>query len=203
MNPTESSVRELLREDAAHAPVMGDLGARVVTRARRQRRRRVGAASVAALLAVSSWAVSSQVSHGTDIPAAAAGSIAVPTSAMRDCQPPSSAADIARLPFAFDGTVTAIGRTSGAGTIGPEYAPVTFAVTEWFHGGSDPVTTVRMEALLAPGEVYGEAGPTYEVGTRLLVSGTPGAAGALWAQGCGYTRFYDPTTATYWRSATR
>ncbi len=47
--------------------------------------------------------------------------------------------------------------------------------------------------------------PSYTVGTRLLVSGEFSQEGTslqdaiIW--GCGFTRYYDPTTADAWRTA--
>ena len=51
-----------------------------------------------------------------------------------------------------------------------------------------------------------EAPPSYEVGTRLLVSGESrygegiSKDGVAW--GCGFTRYYDTETASAWLAAT-
>lgn len=49
------------------------------------------------------------------------------------------------------------------------------------------------------------SGPSYGLGTRLLVSGEPrwggGALTDAMAWGCGFTRYYDKATADNWRAA--
>ena len=49
--------------------------------------------------------------------------------------------------------------------------------------------------------------PAYQIGTRLLVSGTPRWGGAPLADpiawGCGFTRYYSRATAAEWSTATR
>ncbi|MBB5789247.1 hypothetical protein [Jiangella mangrovi] len=99
---------------------------------------------------------------------------------------------LAERAFAFDGTVTDIGAGS-----------VTFDVHEWFRGGEEPAVTVAMADGAALADETSEWGPVYEVGTRLLVSGEPRWGGGplddpiVWT--CGFTRYYDGTTAAFWR----
>lgn len=110
--------------------------------------------------------------------------------------------------FAFDGTVVDIERGgSGLGV------PVTFRVTEWFTGGHRRTVTVGLSSPSQPewntapsgqeGEYTSEFGPSYEVGTRMLVSGEPRWGGKPLrnplAWGCGFTRYYDKATAALWR----
>jgi hypothetical protein len=110
--------------------------------------------------------------------------------------------------FAFDGTVMTIGdgHTDRPGKGQLNYAGVTFAVNEWYLGGTGPSVTVD---IAPPGTSarLAEASPTYEVGTRLLVSGASrwgghGVEDAL-AWGCGFTRYYDAETAQAWSTGTR
>jgi hypothetical protein len=107
---------------------------------------------------------------------------------------------LSTLEVAFDGTVTAI-EPARPSRIGPTWViPATFAINEWYRGGSAESITVGIP--LPRDEANG---PPFDVGTRLLVSGnTPGDAPAdsTWrAWGCGYTRYYDQPTADSWRAA--
>ena len=114
---------------------------------------------------------------------------------------------IAGRGFAFDGTVQRIGPgqtdRAGAGHLG--YAGVTFVVHEWYVGGSAHSVTVD---LPPPGEqtALAESSPSYQIGSRLLVSGEPRWGGApledAIAWGCGFTRSYDADTADEWLAAT-
>lgn len=109
--------------------------------------------------------------------------------------------------FAFDGTVVRIGpgQTDRAGHGRLDYAGVTSAVHEWFVGGSAMSVTVDMPP---PREqtALEESPPSYQVGSRLLVSGEPRWGGApledAIAWGCGFTRYYDAETADDWVLAT-
>jgi len=106
--------------------------------------------------------------------------------------------------FAFDGTVEAVGEADVSGAEGDSdgSVPVTFTVAEWFAGGEGDRVTVDMPA---PGMVSSDGGITYEVGSRLLVSGEPRFGGEplddAVAWGCGFTRAYDDATAAEWRAA--
>ena len=102
--------------------------------------------------------------------------------------------------FAFDGVVERIVAPdiippSSPGD--PPYDAVTFRVSEWFRGMGDGTVTI---ALLQPASE--EAPPSYQVGTRLLVTGEPRFGGPPlrdpvgWT--CGFTRYYDPQTASLW-----
>jgi hypothetical protein len=111
-----------------------------------------------------------------------------------------------RLAFAFDGTVESVAaaRTNRTGKGYLDLVAVTFTVNEWFAGGSGASVTVDMPP---PNNIWtsDEAGPSYGLGSRLLVSGQPRWGGkaledAL-AWGCGFSRHYDPRTATSWRTA--
>lgn len=117
-----------------------------------------------------------------------------------------SATAVAGRGFAFDGTVESIGpgTTDRPGEGGSSYSSVTFTVERWFTGGSGTTMTIDMSP---PGESprHSEAPPSYEVGTRLLVSGESrygegiSKDGIAW--GCGFTRYYDMKTASAWRAA--
>ncbi|MFT4011424.1 MAG: hypothetical protein QM655_15420 [Nocardioidaceae bacterium] len=112
--------------------------------------------------------------------------------------------------FAFDGTVTAIGGshslTNPYGE-GHRVATATFAVHHWYRAGTgkgEPTITIEVpiDDSIDPGP------PPFQVGTRLLVSGSAGGARSVdrdgWlAYGCGFTRYYDPVTAQQWADAAR
>jgi hypothetical protein len=85
-------------------------------------------------------------------------------------------------PTAFDGTITSVSSTV-----------VTFEVHEVFAG--DVPGEARIDLGPATTQGPSESGPSYSVGTRLLVT----ADGAT-AIGCGATRYYDEGTAAAWRS---
>lgn len=111
---------------------------------------------------------------------------------------------VATRSFAFDGTVRAI----GAGTTdhpGDRTGYVT--VHEWFRGGRAAHATVDMAPPQATVSELRVAGARYGIGSRLLVSGEPRWGGPALrdavAWGCGFTRYYDPHTASSWRQATR
>lgn len=117
--------------------------------------------------------------------------------------------------FAFDGTVLSLGagrsdRAPGL-TDDPGYIGVTFTVTEWFRGGNARQITVNMlpptttPTATSEGEGNSVGGPSYGVGSRLLVSGGPRWGGPPLqdpvAAVCGFTRYYQQQTAAAWRQA--
>lgn len=107
--------------------------------------------------------------------------------------------------FAFDGVVVRIGPsvTERSDSLGPELAGVTFAVQEWFRGGSGGTVTVDMPPPADGVRSSSVDGPAYGVGSRLLVSGEDRWGGTgledpiAWM--CGFTRYYDEATAASWR----
>lgn len=110
--------------------------------------------------------------------------------------------------FAFEGVVTDIGSAESNRTDRGhlELVGVTFAVSEWFSGGSASTVTVDMEPPVQAAPGLAEGVPSYAVGSRLLVSGEPRWGGGrplkdAIAWGCGFTRYYDPVTAESWRQA--
>ncbi|MGY1848751.1 hypothetical protein [Blastococcus sp. SYSU DS1021] len=118
-----------------------------------------------------------------------------------------SSAAVGRLDFAFTGVVVGIGPavTTQAGSPGPpeDLVGVTFAVQEWFSGGSGETVTVDLPAPYDPAAGSSTPGPVYGVGSRLLVSGADRWEGEplepiAWL--CGFTRYYDEETAASWRS---
>lgn len=208
MDDVEMHLREVLQEDALNAPVIHDLASGVVLQDRNDRRRwltlvaAVAAGTVAiaglgflanGLRPESKGSVSASV-------AATGRSGPLPDAGTADCEPPRSGADVARRSFAFDGTITAVGASAAPDASMTRYATVTFIVNEWFKGGKDVSADVVMPAPLEKGQIQGETGPSYGVGSRLLVSGE-GAGEALRAWGCGYTRYADATTSANWRAA--
>lgn len=145
------------------------------------------------------------------------GSLEEPTGSLvasgASCVADYSPDELAERAFAFDGTVTQIGpaTTNRGGEGDLEYAGVTFTVAEWFAGGEASTITVDMT------QAYGSATdtsisssdsaetPSFDVGTRLLVSGEPRWGGAALddpiAWSCGFTQVFDEQTAQEWREA--
>ena len=82
---------------------------------------------------------------------------------------------------------------------------VTFEVREWFSGGNQPTVTIDMPAPVEGSRGLSEGGPSYAIGSRLLVSGEPRWGGAALADGiawgCDFTRYYDTATANAWARA--
>jgi hypothetical protein len=205
----EAHLRDVFREDAAGAPEVDALAETVITRARRERRHRMvwmsGVAAAAVGVSMAGLSVSGvPVGHQAGPVVASDSTVRsvsqwrtgpVPDSGTTDCEQPSSVAAIANRSFGFDGTVTSVNEPPRTSDDTPtQYATVTFTVHEWFRGGDAASASVTMTAPLRPGEVRGEDGPAYGVGSRLLVSGEPhGASLAAWS--CGYTRYYDAASA--------
>lgn len=107
--------------------------------------------------------------------------------------------------FAFDGVVVGIGPPVSVAPGPPallDEVGVTFAVQEWFHGGSGATVTVDIPVRPTSAQPL-EGVQSYDVGTRLLVSGVSrsGTAplDAPFATTCGFTRYYDEATAAAWR----
>jgi len=118
-------------------------------------------------------------------------------------------ATIGNRDVAFDGTVLSIGPGTtnwpGEGRGDLDLASVTFQVNEWFAGGDGDTVAIDMGG---PTEPEGGQAATFEVGTRLLVSGEPRWGGAPLdrpiAYGCGgFTRYYEEALAEEWRRGTR
>ena len=109
--------------------------------------------------------------------------------------------------FAFDGVVLKIGASvSDRGDDADLGLPgVTFKVLEWFSGGRADTVTVDMQLPTAGSDSASGPGDAYDIGSRLLVSGEARWGGspldAPIAWGCGFSRYYDPQTATAWRDA--
>jgi hypothetical protein len=127
--------------------------------------------------------------------------------ARASCAEAYSPTTLADRAFAFDGTVTSIGpgTTNRPDKGHLDTAAVTFAVNEWFAGGTAPTVTVD---LMSPtSHTRASEQPAYEEGTRLLVSGEPRWGGEpldspiAWSCG-GFTRYYDDAMAAEWRQAT-
>lgn len=116
---------------------------------------------------------------------------------------------VSRRAFAFDGVVVALGaaRSNRPGGGDVDLVAVTFAVHEWFHGGTGALVTLDMTPPTDMRETA-EWGPaSYGIGTRMLVSGEPRWDGPAredaiaWT--CGFTRYHRSDTAADWREAAR
>ena len=109
--------------------------------------------------------------------------------------------------FAFDGVVVEVGPSvSDRGDEADLGLPgVTFEVREWFSGGQADTVTVDMQPPATDSADPSDPGYAYGVGSRLLVSGEARWGGSPLddpiAWGCGFSRYYDPETATAWRNA--
>ena len=173
------------------------------------RRPWVAAGAVAATIAAAAVVVASPWSVQTAPPdVVATGTGPLPEggsgTAAGSCASVYSLSTLTERAFAFDGTVTTIDTGGLFGT-----HRVTFQVHEWFRGGTGTVVTLDMIPPVEPGDTATDSRqlttPSYTVGTRLLVSGERPQTGApledalVW--GCGFTRYYDPTTADAWRTA--
>ena len=225
---TEQQLRDLFAADAAAAPPEDDLIDGALRKVRHHRRVRGAAIAglVVAVAAIGTGLTAGLSGHEAQRPPVAAPShpasqAPLPTTGAATTPPGGgsgvstsciegySPAALARSPFAFDGTVTAIGpaRSNRPGATLP-LASVTFRVNQWFRGGSGRTVTVDMDPSPTANSSTGDDSvPAYGVGTRLLVSGAPRWGGApldaAIAWGCGFTRSYDAQTAAEWAAATR
>ncbi|GAA2153855.1 hypothetical protein GCM10009844_38930 [Nocardioides koreensis] len=82
---------------------------------------------------------------------------------------------------------------------------VTFEVREWFSGGRGDTVAVDMQPPTTGSNSAEDPGDAYGIGSRLLVSGEARWGGSPLnspiAWGCGFSRYYDPQSATAWRDA--
>ncbi|MEV0902952.1 hypothetical protein [Actinoplanes sp. NPDC049802] len=227
---TEHELRELFAAEAADAPDEQAVAAAAIRRVHRRRRILTTAvATTAVIIAVGTYSASRPATTpqaqppGTSSagPVASAPEAALPAGVepgdplgpgAQQCVKPYSPTTLAEQSFAFDGTVTGIGpaRTE-RGTDPPlDLRAVTFQVHTWFKGGATDTVTVDMTPPTAGTGTYDAASelvPAYQIGTRLLVSGTPRWGGAPLADpiawGCGFTRYHSHATAAEWSTATR
>jgi hypothetical protein len=84
---------------------------------------------------------------------------------------------------------------------------VTFHVHAWFRGGLGNTVIVDLPQPGATGPRFDEPTRSYEIGTRLLVSGISHVGGVApehpIAARCGLTRYYSPARAAERATATR
>jgi hypothetical protein len=203
----EDELRAMFRTSADRAPQAHQLAEQAVGRVRRARRVRLFGAggsvlTIAAVIALSGGLFDSQGTHRKLVsPPAVARHGALPETGAASCAQGYSLITLAQRAFAFDGTVTAIGpaQTNRAGAAEP-LVSATFAVHDWFRGGTGSTATVDISPPLT-GE---DPQPSYGVGTRLLVTGEPRWGGAplmnAIAFSCGFTRYYDEETSQQWQS---
>jgi len=220
----EQELRHLFAEDAEAAPVSAGLAEGALRQVRRRRHAQLAwatgavAATVAAVAVVSGGLLGGQRvgDQFASPPAASKGPLPAPAGiapmgalnpggAAASCVEEYSPASVTGRAFAFDGTIAAIGpaRSNRPGA-GLDLVAATFTVNQWFQGGSGATVTVDINPPEARRSID-DSGPSYGVGTRLLVSGEPRWGGApltdaiVW--GCGFTRYYDQATANSWRAA--
>ena len=139
---------------------------------------------------------------------APAPSTALGTDGAASCVEGYDLETLAHRAFAFDGTVVQISDGS-ADTRSFGYVDVTFDVNEWFRSSAADQTIVEMNPPLGETSTIsaGYQVTSYEVGSRLLVTGEPRWGGEpldnAIAWYCGFTRTHDEETATAWRNALR
>ena len=156
-----------------------------------------GVAAAAALLITAPWATQTQMPAHV-----ATGDGQLPGAATASCAQEYSLDELGQRSFGFDGTVSKIhtwGKTR-----------VTFRVNQWYRGGSGAEVTVTLPAPIdtALGQRASSdeqlTSPSYTVGTRLLVSGSfadgTRDVSDAYVFGCGFTRYFDETTARQWAS---
>lgn len=221
MSDFESELRGLFRDRERQAPEPRSLseyvngaGDTVPRRSRRWQWLAVPAVVMAsAAVVVGVAALSNQsgtpapVVTGSPSPPTTQGRGPLASSAAVSCVKEYSPREVARRSFAFDGVVTEIGpgttNRDGEGQL--RLSSVTFDLNEWFSGGSTETVTVDMLPP-TPDGMSPETRQSYDVGTRLLVSGEPRWGGAdpladaiAWDT-CGFTRYWDSETADAWRT---
>jgi hypothetical protein len=208
----EQELRELFVADAGRTTSAGlpDV-ARTIVRRRRTMRASWGVATLAAgsaivfgVASIGNQSVDSQDVLQATPPDSVTGR-ALPGGNSGRCVEKYTSASVANRSFAFDGTVTSIGPGStDRNDQGLGYVSVTFLVHEWFTGGSND--TVTVDVASPDWDANPQTAPSFAVGSRLLVSGEPRWGGepleAAVAWGCGFTRYFDDTTATAWRATT-
>lgn len=223
----ELELRDLFEADAAAAPSPAGLAEAARRKARHQAHVRrialLGAIGTVAAVAVAVPMLNRTAAEAPplartevagSVPAGKAGQ-PLPEDGSASCVRGYSPQAIAQYAdFAFDGTVTAIGRSTSNRTDEgdlPDLVGVTLHVNEWFKGGRASNIVVDMPG--PSGATFtddGEGAPVYAVGTRLLVSGAARWGGtdplkdaiAWWGCG-GFTRYYSPGTAAAWAAAIR
>ena len=202
----ESAVREAFLAESQLAPDPHGL-ARTVQRRARRRPLILGTAGVASLSVAAGLAVANPFASTTTTPVSSAHG-PLPVSGAQSCVEAYSPETLKTLmqtngAFAFDGTVTRVIPLPALAH--PPEVLVTFDVHEWFHGGSGATTTIEMDPPAPTKHVTGESElfNSYDVGTRLLVSGVPRWPGRTPAEpvawSCGFTRYYDAAAADTWR----
>lgn len=136
------------------------------------------------------------------------GPLAATGDSTGDCSNLYTLAGLAERTIVFDGTVTAIGddvsNRPGMGQL--SLAGVEFSVNEWYRGDGSDTATIDLPISGQAVSAGDDDGPSYGVGTRLLVAGEPRWGGdaafdqpIAWT--CGFTRYYDPETARAWHDA--
>lgn len=210
----ERDLRLLFAGEAEQAPAAVGLAEGARRRVRQRRRSGLawgaGVLVAASVAAVAGFGVGPRSGPPAWEPAVASSpdsrlTGALPVDGTASCAYEFSPRRLADRAFVFDGTVIAIGSSNTDRPRGvAHHAGVTFTVNEWFAGDSGPTITVD----LPPPHTWSEDGLTsYDVGTRLLVSASHRWGGTTTADAaggyCGFTRYYDESTADSWREATR
>jgi hypothetical protein len=195
----EQQLTDLFAADARRMPAVPALADTALRRVRRRRRRDVAVLALAGVLVLAGTTAAVAVVRPLAGGVPTAGRTGpVPVGGGMSCAVDYSPAAVAARAFALDATVTSIGRADGG------YRAVRVSVHRWFAGGRTGSATIALPA--GDGRVGDEAALSYRVGTRLLVSGEtdiPGSPATMTAWGCGFTRYWDPATASAWAAATK
>jgi len=138
---------------------------------------------IRALVAIAVLAAGLAACGGTSAVGSSDAGVAAGTQEM--CVEIYSAEALTNREVAFDGTVSAVSDDE-----------VTFAVNEWFKGGSGDEITLEGATALGGFSSVGDAAIGVSTGERLLVSGDGGFA---WT--CGFTKPYSAALAAEWKAA--
>ncbi len=224
----EAGVKSIFVDEALEAPSDTRLAIEVRSKVEKTRKRRValatlGVATVTSCLVLlaSRGAIPTTQPSATDLqPSRPDGdgvhdsktiepSGPLPHSGSASCVEPYSMDTLAARHISFDGTIQNISPTEsrGGGKQASDYAEVAFAVNRMFRGPRREQIVVLLPKPDSNGPSLPQAPPPYEVGMRLLVSGerlsVKEASNPYVAWGCGFTRYWDSTTADHWDQAGR
>lgn len=200
----EGQLRRVFAEDAmSAAPPQANWASSVRSRVRRQRLGLVGAGlALAALvpigLALDSTGERVPVANVQQAPSAPTGEVGTEGSSLGSCAEEYSPAALTNREFAFDGTVVDVAPAESPGDPNG-YVVVTYEVNEWFSGGAESAADVVMLPPVTGDSI--EARTSYDIGSRLLVSGQLLRNGHLGGWPCGFIRHYAEDEASVWREA--
>lgn len=197
----EQDLRGRLRAFADEAPNSPPSLSRDVRRHVRRTRTRVFAVGVTAvaLAAFAGQVVLGSDPHssslnpkGPEAPAALpTGPVEGTTSAF--CEKNYGVTSLREVDFALSGTVRSVAIPSDP----HDLLAVTFSIDEWYRGGDSESVVVQMPYPAGEGN-SADFLSVYNEGYQLLVSGEI-QGGRLMSWSCGFTRYFDSSTANLWQ----